>query len=134
LKAKIGVIIGQVVECFHFLAHHVAELRQLITWTAFQDASVMTVSCGLLEGYSRLYVVLILGIGVQDVASLRSVRIRAAAMSKYTIYVRGAVMICLACETRLHACDFFTTTVKTSLEVSDIYHSSYGDIQGSISI
>ena len=87
----------------------------------------MTMSCGLLEGYSCRYVILVLGVRVQDVAALLGVTVGAAALGIDTRDTRGAIVVGRAGCTGFFTDDLLATTIETFLEVSHVYWTRNGD-------
>ena len=88
----------------------------------------------LLEGYSRLNVVLVLCVGVKNIAFLLSITVSAAAVSVDALNCGGAIMESLAGLACLITLDRLTTTIKTLLEVSYVDNTWNWDIERSETI
>ena len=88
----------------------------------------------LLEGNSRLDVVLVLCVGVKNIAFLLSITVSTAAVSVDTLNCRGAIMESLAGLTCLLTLDGLTATIETLLEVSYIDNAWNWDIERSETI
>ena len=87
VQAKVGLQIRQVIVGLHLFAHHVTELSEFVTGTAFQDSRIVTMRCRFLECNSGLNVVIVLRVRVKNVAFLRGVTVGAATVSVNTLNV-----------------------------------------------
>ena len=94
----------------------------------------MAMRSRLLEGYSRLNVVLVLCVGVKNIAFLLSITVSTAAVSVDALNCGGAITKSLAGLTCLITLDGLTTTVETLLEVSNIDNTWNRDIESSETI
>ena len=88
----------------------------------------------LLEGYSRLDVVLVLCVGMENIAFLLSITVSTAAVSVDTLNCGGAIMESLAGLACLITLDGLTTTIETLLEVSYVDNTWNWDIESSETI
>jgi hypothetical protein len=134
IEAEVCLQIRQVVVGLHLLAHHVAELIQLVTGTTLQYSCIMAVGGRFLECNSGLDIVLVFGIRVKDITFLLGVTVGATTVSEDSLDARGAIVKRLAGLTCLVTFNRFATTIETFLEISHIYHSWYRDIKSSETI
>jgi hypothetical protein len=134
IEAEVCLQIRQVVVGLHLLAHHVAELIQLVAGSTLQYSCIMAVGSRFLESNSGLDIVLVFSIRVEDVTFLLGVTVGATTVSEDSLDARGAIVKRLAGLTCLVTFNGFAATIETFLEISHIYHSWYRDIESSETI
>jgi hypothetical protein len=134
IQAEVCLQIRQVVVCLHLLAHHVAELIQLVAGATLQYSCIMAVGGRFLESNSGLDIVLVFSIRVEDIACLLGVTVCATTVSEDSLDARGAIVKRLAGLTCLVTFNGFAATIETFLEISHIDDTWYRDIESSKTI
>jgi hypothetical protein len=134
IKAEVCLQVRQVVVGLHLLAHHVAELIQLVAGATLQYSCIMAVGGRFLECNSGLDIVLVFSVRVENVTFLLGVTVCATTVSEDSLDARGAIVKRLAGLTCLVTFNRFAATIETFLEISHIHHTWYRDIESSKTI
>lgn len=108
MQTLISIIVLQVVNSLHLLAHHIIEESLLVTGARLKHTGVVTVGRSTLELFGRRHIVSILSVRVKDVAALLGV-IGTSAGSKHTgifsraLFASSALSACVTGSERLAA-------------------------------